>query len=130
MCNYKIWTYSKKVNTSCFKSWNYSCQVLQGKHAQKLSRKEYRQSSKQHKNCIISQAKNKTLGGHFGNADLKSGKDVTPGHVSSFGVPKTLCVKTTLNRMFSSHWVEITRNSRVAGQTLKSENKLSMVSKL
>lgn len=33
---------------------------------------------------------------------MKSGKDVTPGHVSSFGVPKTLHVETTLNsRMFS-----------------------------
>lgn len=31
-----------------------------------------------------------TLGGHLGKADLKSGKEVTPGHVSSFGVPKTL----------------------------------------
>lgn len=31
-----------------------------------------------------------TLGGHLGKADLKSGKEVTPGHVSSFGVPNTL----------------------------------------
>lgn len=28
--------------------------------------------------------------GHLGKADLKSGKAVTPGHVSSFGVPKIL----------------------------------------
>lgn len=31
-----------------------------------------------------------TLAGHFGKADLKSGKEVTPGQVSSFGVPKIL----------------------------------------
>ena len=31
-----------------------------------------------------------TLAGHFGKADLKSGRDVTPGHVSSFGVPNIL----------------------------------------
>nr|GMD87244.1 hypothetical protein Iba_chr14bCG13840 [Ipomoea batatas] len=31
-----------------------------------------------------------TLGGHFGKALLKSGREVTPGHVSSFGVPITL----------------------------------------
>ena len=31
-----------------------------------------------------------TLEGHFGKADLKSAKEVTPGHVSSFGVPKIL----------------------------------------
>lgn len=31
-----------------------------------------------------------TFAGHLGNADLKSGREVTPGHVSSFGVPMTL----------------------------------------
>jgi hypothetical protein len=30
------------------------------------------------------------LGGHFGKADLKSGNEVTPGQVSSFGVPRVL----------------------------------------
>ena len=39
--------------------------------------------------------KNDTLEGHLGNALLKSGKEVTPGHVSSFGVPKILHIKTT-----------------------------------
>lgn len=34
-----------------------------------------------------------TLGSHFGKADLKSGRDVTPGHVSSFGVPMILHCK-------------------------------------
>lgn len=33
---------------------------------------------------------NVTLAGHFGKEDLKSGNEVTPGHVSSFGVPKIL----------------------------------------
>ena len=37
---------------------------------------------------------NATLGGHFGKADLKSGNEVTPGHVPSFGVPKILHIKT------------------------------------
>lgn len=31
-----------------------------------------------------------TLADHFGNVHLKSGKEVTPGHTSSFGVPITL----------------------------------------
>lgn len=34
-----------------------------------------------------------TLEGHFGKADLKSGRVVTPGHVSSFGVPITLHIE-------------------------------------
>lgn len=36
-----------------------------------------------------------TFEGHFGNADLKSGREVTPGQVSSFGVPMTLDIATT-----------------------------------
>jgi len=35
-----------------------------------------------------------TFGCHLGKADLKSGNDVTPGHVSSFGVPKILHTRT------------------------------------
>jgi len=33
-----------------------------------------------------------TLAGHFGKADLKSGREVTPGQVSSVGVPSNLHV--------------------------------------
>nr|AFK43664.1 unknown [Lotus japonicus] len=32
----------------------------------------------------------RSLDGHLGNVDLKSGNEVTPGHVSSFGVPRIL----------------------------------------
>lgn len=39
----------------------------------------------------------KSLEGHLGNALLKSGKEVTPGHVSSFGVPKILHMKTRMS---------------------------------
>lgn len=40
---------------------------------------------------------NATLGGHLGKADLKSGNEVTPGHISSFGVPKILHIKDNMS---------------------------------
>jgi len=38
-----------------------------------------------------------TLDGHLGNVDLKSGNEVTPGHVSSFGVPKILHIRNNMH---------------------------------
>lgn len=37
-----------------------------------------------------------TLDGHLGKADLKSGNEVTPGHVSSFGVPVILHIRNNV----------------------------------
>lgn len=37
--------------------------------------------------------KTTTLEVHFGKADLKSGREVTPGHESSLGVPMILHLK-------------------------------------
>ena len=39
-----------------------------------------------------------TFACHLGKADLKSGNDVTPGHVSSFGVPKILHTRNDVSK--------------------------------
>jgi hypothetical protein len=50
-----------------------------------------------------------TLAGHLGKADLKSGREVTPGHVSSVGVPSNLQVsrrkwKSNEHSTLHKHW--------------------------
>ena len=89
-------TYREKVQTSRFKIWDDCCQVLcqQGiSEAWDI----YNKHELQAKKCVYHACLTKCLcclshtwAGHLGKAVLKSGKQLTPGQLCSFGVPSTL----------------------------------------